>query len=62
MEIIEEELQKLMQCGLDGVRVFHTLYRRQVPPLVERSQPMWRYSGVSDSVRASPEELSDDEV
>ena len=51
-----------MRCGLDGVRVFDTLYRRRVAPLVERSRPMWRYCGPSDLDRASPEELPDDEV
>ena len=51
-----------MQCGLDGVWVFHTLYRRWVAPLAERSWLMWRYGGPSDPDRASPEELPDDEV
>ena len=62
MEIIEAELQKLVRCGLDGVRVFHTFYRRRVASLVERSRPMWRYGGPSDPDRASPEGLPDDEV
>ena len=51
-----------MRRGLDGVRVFHTLYRCWVAPLAERTQPMWKYNGRTDSDRASPEELSDDEV
>ena len=38
MEVIEEELRKLVRRGLDGVRVFHTLYRRRVAPLAERMQ------------------------
>ena len=62
MEIIGEELQKLVRHGLDGVWVFHTLYRHWVTPLAERAQPMWRYGGLSDLDRASPEELLDDEV
>ena len=62
MEIIEEELQKLMWCGLDGVRVFHTLYRHWVTLLAERAWLMWRYSGPSDPDCASPEELPNDEV
>ena len=62
MEIIEEEMWKLMWHGLDGVWVFHTLYRRRVTPLVERMWLMWMYSGPSDPDRASPEELPDDEV
>ena len=37
VEIIEVELQKLMRHGLDGVRVFHTLFRCRVAPLVERT-------------------------
>ena len=51
-----------MWRGLDEVRVFHTLYRRQVAPLAERTQPIWKYSGPSDSDRSSLEELLDDEV
>ena len=33
VEVIEVELPKLIRGGLDGVRVFHTLYRRWVAPL-----------------------------
>ena len=62
VEIIEEELWKLVRHGLDGVSVFHTLYRRRVAPLAERARPMWRYSGVSNPDRVSSEELPDDEV
>jgi len=48
--------------GLDGLRVFHTLYRRWVAPLVERMQPMWKYNGLTNPDRASSEELPNDEV
>ena len=51
-----------MRCGLDGVRVFHTLYRHRVAPLAERTRPMWMYSGPTDPDRALPEELLNDEV
>jgi len=56
------ELQRLVQHGLDGLRVFHTFFRRRVAPLVERTRPMWEYSGQMDPNRASTEELSRDEV
>jgi len=62
VEIIEVELQKLMRRSLDGVRVFHTLYRHRVALLAERVRPMWKYGGPSDPDRASPEELPNDEV
>ena len=51
-----------MKRGLDGVRVFHTLYRRRVMSLAERTRSMWLYNGPSDLDRASPEDLPDDEV
>ena len=62
VEVIEEELRKLVRRGLDGVRVFHTLYHRRVAPLVERARPMWKYDGPSDPDHASSKELSNDEV
>ena len=51
------ELQKLVQHGLDGVRVFHTFLHHRVTPLEERRRPMWAYSGPTDPDRTSSEEL-----
>jgi len=62
VEAIEEELRKLVRGGLDGVWVFHTLYRCRVVPLAERTHPMWTYDSRSDPDHASPEDLPDDEV
>ena len=62
MGVIEEELWKLVKHGLNGVRVFHTLYRHQVAPLAERTRPIWLYSGPSDPDRVLLEDLPDDEV
>ena len=62
MEIIEEELRKIVWCSLDGVQVFHTLYHHRVTPLVERMWLMWMYTGPMDPDRASLEELAKDEV
>ena len=60
--VIKEELQKLVKRGLNGVRVFHTLYRHRVMPLAERTRSMWLYNVLLDPDRASPEDLPDDEV
>ena len=60
--VIEEEFWKLVKRGLNGVRVFHTLYRRRVTPLAERTRPMWLYNVPSDPDRTSSEDLPDDEV
>ena len=56
------ELQKLVQRGLDGVRVFHTLFHHRVALLVERTWPMWKYGGPMDPDHASLEDLPNDEV
>ena len=60
--VIEEVLWKLVRGSLDGVRVFHTLYRRLVAPLVERTHLMWTYGDRSDPDCALPKELPDDEI
>ena len=51
-----------MRRGLDGVRVFHTLFCRRVAPLAERTRPMWKYSGPLDPDRALSDELPNDKV
>ena len=62
VEVIEEELRKIVWHSLDGVWVFHTLYRRRVLPLAERTRPMWMCSGPSDPDRVLLEEMPDDGV
>ena len=62
LEVIETELQRLVQHGLDELQVFHTFFRRWVTPLAKRTRSMWEYSGPMDPDRASPEELPKDEV
>ena len=62
LEIIGAELRKLLQHGLDGVRVFHTLFHRLVALLAERTGPMWLYSGPTNPDYASSVELVKDEV
>ena len=42
--------------------MFHTLFRRRVAPLAERTQPMWKYNGPTNPDHVSSEELPNDEV
>ena len=62
LEVIGVELQKLVQQGLDGLRVFHTFFCHRVTPLAERAWLMWMYTGPTDPDRVSPKELPNDEV
>ena len=52
----------MVQQGLDGVRVFHTFFHYRGALLVERTWPMWLYSGPMDPDRVSLVELAKDEV
>ena len=56
------EFQRIMQHGLDGLRVFHTFFRHRITPLAERSWPMWQYAGPIDPDCPSSKELSGDEI
>ena len=62
VEVIEEELRKLVRSSLNGVQVFHTLFCRWVTPLEERTRPMWKYNGPKDPNCALLEELPNDKV
>ena len=62
LEIIGEELEKLVKQGLDRVRVFHTFYRHRVALLAKRTRLMWMYNGPTDPNHVSSEELASDEV
>ena len=62
LEIIEMELWRLVRHGFDGLRLFHTFFHRRVVLLVERTRLMWEYYGPTVLDRASPKELSRDEV
>jgi hypothetical protein len=44
----------VVEEGLDGVRLFGTVFARWVVPLAVRSTKMWEYTGPADSDRVSP--------
>ncbi|OEL34246.1 hypothetical protein BAE44_0004735, partial [Dichanthelium oligosanthes] len=52
----------LKAAGLTGVKVLWTFFERRVQPLKARAHPLFRYSGVGDPTRASPEVLEPTEV
>ena len=62
LEVIEVELQKLVQHGVDGLRVFHTFFHHRVTPLAERRRPMWAYFSPTDPNHTSLEQLAKDKV
>ncbi|OEL17447.1 hypothetical protein BAE44_0021534 [Dichanthelium oligosanthes] len=50
-------LGPLNVAGLTGIKVLWTLFERRIQPLKAQVPPLFQYSGVGDTTRASPEEL-----
>ncbi|OEL19271.1 hypothetical protein BAE44_0019712 [Dichanthelium oligosanthes] len=55
-------LRVLKEAGLTGVKVLWTFFERRVQPLKARARPLYRYTGIDDPTRASPEVLAPLEV
>ncbi|RLN28129.1 hypothetical protein C2845_PM05G20460 [Panicum miliaceum] len=52
--VLEKALRKrVMEEGLDGVRLFGTILSHQVVPLADRTTRMWEYTGLADPDQAS---------
>jgi hypothetical protein len=51
-----------MKEGLDGVRLFDTIYYHRVIPLAIRMTKMWEYTGITDPDRVSTVAVTNDEV
>jgi hypothetical protein len=54
--------KRVMEEGLDRVRLFSTIRARRVVPLAMRMTRKWEYTGPADPDRVSLKELPDDEV
>jgi hypothetical protein len=59
---IEAKLKDHVAEGLDGVRLFSTIFSRRVIPLANRMTKMWKYSGHTDPNQVSPKAASHDEI
>ncbi|OEL33539.1 hypothetical protein BAE44_0005442 [Dichanthelium oligosanthes] len=55
-------LKPLKAAGLTGVKVMWTFFERRIQPLMARAHAMYRYTGVGDPTRMSPEVLTPGEV
>jgi hypothetical protein len=54
--------KRVMKEGLDGVRLFDTIYYHRVIPLAIRMTKMWEYTGITDPDRVSTVAVTNDEV
>lgn len=52
MEVLHQEVQRLVRGGLTGVEILVTWMDRRIQPLQARENPMYEYAGVTDSTRS----------
>ncbi|OEL31882.1 hypothetical protein BAE44_0007099 [Dichanthelium oligosanthes] len=55
-------LKPLKAAGLTGVKVMWTFFERRIQPLMARAHAMYRYTGVRDPTRMSPEVMTPGEM
>jgi hypothetical protein len=61
--VLEKALRgRVVEDGLDGVRLFGTIHYCHVIPLAVRMTKMWEYTGITDLYRVSTAAVTDDEV
>ena len=53
---------QLVHDGVTGMDLLEAFLSRRIQPLQARDHPMWMYSGVEDSTRIHPEEVSEETV
>jgi hypothetical protein len=54
--------KRVVEEGLDGVRLFGTLFARRVVHLAVRTTKMWEYTSPADPDRVSPVLVSNENV
>ena len=58
-ELVERVVQ-LVRDGVTGMDLLDVFLGRRIQPLQARDHPMWMYSGLEDSTRIHPEDVSED--
>ena len=58
-ELVERAVQ-LVRDGVTGMDLLEVFLGRRIQPLQARDNPMWMYSGLEDTTRIHPEEVSED--
>ena len=58
-ELVERVVQ-LVRDGVTGMDLLEVFLNRCIQPLQARDHPMWLYSGLEDTTRIHPEEVTDE--
>ena len=60
VKVLVERLIQLVRDGVTGMDLLEVFLSRRIQPLQARDHPMWMYSGLEDSTRIHPEDVSED--
>ena len=58
--MLVERVVQLVRDGVTGMDLLEAFLRRRIQPLQARDHPMWLYSGLEDTTRIHPEEVTDE--
>ena len=62
VKVLVEWVVQLVHDGVTGMDLLEVFLSRRIQPLQARDHPMWMYSGLDDSTRIHPEDVSEDTV
>ena len=60
VKVLVERVVQLVRDGVTGMDLLEVFLGRRIQPLQARDHPMWMYSGLEDSTRIHPEDVSED--
>ena len=60
VKVLVERVVQLVRDGVTGMDLLEVFLGRRIQPLQARDHPMWMYSGLEDSTRIQPENVSKD--
>ena len=59
VKVLVGRVVQLVCEGVTGMDLLEVFLRRRIQPLQARDHPMWLYSGLEDTTRIHPEEVTD---
>ena len=60
VKVLVGRVVQLVREGVTGMDLLEVFLRRRIQPLQARDHPMWLYSGLEDTTRVHPEEVTDE--
>ena len=60
VKVLVERVVQLVRDGMTGMDLLEVFLGQSIQPLQARDHPMWMYSGLEDSTRIHPEDVSED--